>query len=88
MDEKLKEANGFLKQIGEWLVSFAKKHKHAIKTIEIGQLEIDNANQQIKMLEGRCMTTQQEEYEAREQGKMLTNELQTLKAEVAETQTL
>ena len=36
MDEKLREANGFLKQIGEWLVSFAKKHKHAIKTIEIG----------------------------------------------------
>ena len=34
------------------------------------------------------MTTQQEEYEAREQGKMLTNKLHALKAEVAETQTL
>ena len=57
MDEQLREANGFLKSIGEWLVSFAKKHKHVLKTVEIGQAEVDNANQQIKMLEGRYMTT-------------------------------
>ena len=57
MDEQLREANGFLKSIGEWLVSFAKKHKHVLKTVEIGKAEVDNANQQIKMLEGRYMTT-------------------------------
>ena len=35
LDEQLREANGFLKKIGEWLVQFAKTYKHAIKTIEI-----------------------------------------------------
>lgn len=41
LDEQLREANGFLKQIGDWLVQFAKTYKHALKSIDMAQTETD-----------------------------------------------
>ena len=34
LDDQLRETNGFLKQIGDWLVQFAKTYKHALKRLD------------------------------------------------------
>ena len=35
LDEQLKEANSFLKQVGEWLVQFAKVYKQTSKRLDM-----------------------------------------------------
>ena len=50
--------------------------------------EVESANKQVRLLSARLQATQQDEFEQRENGKFLSTELQSLKAEVVETQTL
>jgi len=40
LDDTLRDANFFLKNIGEWLVAFAKLHKSTIKRCEQTQSEL------------------------------------------------
>ena len=54
----------------------------------MAQAEIDTATRQAKVLEQRLASTQQEGFETIEHGRHLTIELETLKGEVAETQTI
>ena len=51
LEDQLREANGFLKQIGDWLVAFAKTYKHAIKSLDMAQAEVDGAARQTAALE-------------------------------------
>lgn len=53
LEEQLREANSFLKQIGDWLVVLAKTHQHVLKSLEMAQNEVESAHQQIKVLEQR-----------------------------------
>jgi hypothetical protein len=40
LDDTLRDANFFLKNIGEWLVAFAKLHKSTLKRCEQTQSEL------------------------------------------------
>jgi len=45
LEDQLREANGFLKQIGDWLVSFAKNFKHSQKSLEMAQSEAQRSRE-------------------------------------------
>lgn len=59
LDEQLREANGFLKQIGDWLVQFAKMYKQSLKNVDAAKLETESALKQVKMTESRLQISEQ-----------------------------
>ena len=56
LDEQLRDTNAFLKQVGEWLVQFAKTYKQNLRKQDGLQSELDIANQKINSTEMKCRT--------------------------------
>lgn len=54
LDDSLHEANFFLKNIGEWLVAFAKLHKSTLKRHDQAQSELQVQFQKVESTEFRC----------------------------------
>ena len=79
VDEQLKEANSFLKMVGQWLVQFARNHKSTCKQLAISQEETLMANQKVEEFDGRIRAVLQEEYATKENNKFLETEVTSLK---------
>ena len=76
LDEQLREANSFLKSVGEWLVQFAKQYKQNLRKQDNQQIELDIASQKLTSMENKCRTFQQDETEAKEKERYLAVEVQ------------
>jgi hypothetical protein len=81
----LREANFFLKTIGEWLVSFAKLHKSTLKRYDSAQQEMQVFIQKVDSAEMRCKQAEQDEMDAREREGFMKQELDVIKEKLKQT---
>lgn len=86
LDDTLREANFFLKNIGEWLVAFAKLHKSTLKRYDQAQNELKVYFQKIETTEVRCKHAEQDEMDAREKETFMKQEIEALKDKLRQTQ--
>ena len=66
LDEQLREANSFLKQVGEWLVQFAKMYKQTLRKQETLMNEIEIADKKLVGLDNKCRTLALDDQEVKE----------------------
>ena len=86
LDEQLREANTFLKQVGDWLVQFAKMYKQNVRKCENLTNELEVSAKKIASLDTKCHTLQQDEQSAYEKERFLSVEMQKVKDQFAEIQ--